>query len=782
MASESDVCLRAKCPHFEECFYQRARRDAATADVLVVNHHLLFSDLAVRRAQGNYTAPAVLPHYRRLILDEAHNLEEAATRHLGATVSRRGLFRVLRRLENRGKGVLPSLHSALEAGRGDLLAQAALDLLADRLIPALEGARERAGRVFGLLEELLRGQRTRCSAWRRTSPPTRWEPGVGGGALRPAEAPRHAAEGNRLLRERISVDEEARKALEAQLLELRGAANRLKASSSPCAATLRPGEDALRMVRWMEMRRDPRGGEPNLTLSAAPLDLSGVLREALLERIPTVVLTSATLATRRDFRFLRERLGSAEDDPVNEAIFPSPFDYERQALLVVPSDFPVPPGEADRRHDEATVAQRWSSRRSATAACSSSSPPIGRCARWRRGCGGAADRSRPLFVHGEAPRAQLVQRFVESGRGILLGTTSFWEGVDVPGRPLRGLVIPKLPFKVPLRAGHGGADRGHRGAGGNSFTRTCSPRRDPAEAGLRAAIRSRSDHGAVLILDGRIVRKSYGALPSGVAPAGAPGVGRWREVIHAELVEFYGAGSDGRGSLRDVRAGPGLDADSRGAAPVFLHLLVHSTPIPLPASPSKIVCVGRNYLEHARELGNEVPERPLIFLKPPSSLVGAGRPLCCRRQSEQVEHEGEIAVVIGKRPRSVPAARALEYVAGFAPLNDVTARDLQRTDGQWTRAKGFDTFCPIGTMTPADGVDPSPLEVICRVNGEVRQHGRASDMAFSIPVLIEYITSVMTLEPGDVIATGTPAGRRSAPRRGTWWRWRSRESERFATQ
>jgi 2-keto-4-pentenoate hydratase/2-oxohepta-3-ene-1,7-dioic acid hydratase in catechol pathway len=174
--------------------------------------------------------------------------------------------------------------------------------------------------------------------------------------------------------------------------------------------------------------------------------------------------------------------------------------------------------------------------------------------------------------------------------------------------------------------------------------------------------------------------------------------------------------------------------------------------------PSKIVCVGRNYLEHAKELGNTVPERPLIFLKPPSSLIADGEAIVLPSQSSRVEHEGEIAIIIGRTARDISAANALSVVAGYAPLNDVTARDLQKIDDQWTRAKGFDTFCPLGKMAPADGVDPSQLEVICSVNGEVRQRGRADEMAFSIPVLIEFITSVMTLEPGDVIATGTPAG------------------------
>ena len=174
--------------------------------------------------------------------------------------------------------------------------------------------------------------------------------------------------------------------------------------------------------------------------------------------------------------------------------------------------------------------------------------------------------------------------------------------------------------------------------------------------------------------------------------------------------------------------------------------------------PSKIVCVGRNYVEHARELGNEMPEQPLIFFKPPSSIIADGDAIVLPPQSQRVEHEGEIGVVIGKSARDVSADEAMSYVAGFVALNDVTARDLQRSDGQWTRAKGFDTFCPLGSTTPADGIDFSALEVICRVNDEVRQHGKASQMAFSIPTIIEYISSVMTLEPGDVIATGTPAG------------------------
>jgi 2-keto-4-pentenoate hydratase/2-oxohepta-3-ene-1,7-dioic acid hydratase in catechol pathway len=175
-------------------------------------------------------------------------------------------------------------------------------------------------------------------------------------------------------------------------------------------------------------------------------------------------------------------------------------------------------------------------------------------------------------------------------------------------------------------------------------------------------------------------------------------------------------------------------------------------------SPSKIVCVGRNYAAHAAELGNELPPRPLLFLKPPSALIGDGEAIVLPSASRDVQHEGELGVVIGRRARRVSAREALRYVAAYVALNDVTARDLQREDVQFTRGKGYDTFCPVGAHIAADGIDWSDLEIVCRVNGELRQRGRTRDMVFGVPALIEYISAIMTLEAGDIIATGTPEG------------------------
>src|SRR5713226_8124522 len=178
-----------------------------------------------------------------------------------------------------------------------------------------------------------------------------------------------------------------------------------------------------------------------------------------------------------------------------------------------------------------------------------------------------------------------------------------------------------------------------------------------------------------------------------------------------------------------------------------------------PVTPSKIVCVGRNYREHAAELGNEVPAEPLLFFKPPSSLLATEEPIRRLKLSQRVDYEGELAVVIGKKCYKVGADEDVRpYILGYTCLNDVTARDLQNKDGQWTRAKGFDTFCPVGPLI-TDEIDPwAGIEVETRVNGELRQQGITRDFIFPLEVIVRNISQVMTLLPGDLIATGTPKG------------------------
>ena len=177
-----------------------------------------------------------------------------------------------------------------------------------------------------------------------------------------------------------------------------------------------------------------------------------------------------------------------------------------------------------------------------------------------------------------------------------------------------------------------------------------------------------------------------------------------------------------------------------------------------PVTPSKIVCIGRNYRDHAVELGNDVPREPLLFLKAPSSLLAPGDSIRIPALSQRVDFEGELGIVIGRSCRKLAAdADVHPYIRGYTIVNDVTARDLQKTDGQWSRAKGFDTFCPVGPWISSD-FDVTAASVITRLNGEEKQHGTTSDLIFNIPTLIRYISQAMTLCPGDLIATGTPAG------------------------
>ena len=176
-----------------------------------------------------------------------------------------------------------------------------------------------------------------------------------------------------------------------------------------------------------------------------------------------------------------------------------------------------------------------------------------------------------------------------------------------------------------------------------------------------------------------------------------------------------------------------------------------------PVLPSKVCAIGLNYKAHAEEQGKPLPAEPMLFLKPSTSVIGPGETILMPPQSQRVDHEAELAVVVGRAARNVQAAEALEYVLGYTCANDVTARDLQSKDVQYSRAKGFDTFCPLGPHVVTD-LDGGKLDVICRVNGEVRQSSNTSDMVFTVEELIEYISAVMTLLPGDVILTGTPAG------------------------
>jgi ATP-dependent DNA helicase DinG len=547
VAAEPDLCGRLKCAHFDKCFLFRARREAAQADVIVVNHHLLMSDLAVRRAQQNWSDAAVLPAYRRLVIDEAHHVEDAAASHLGTTVTRRGLVRLLNRLDRKGKGLLTALTLRLSAQR-DLLTTASLDLVRARLAPAVHGAREKGARVFDVLEGMLteRGDTVMRLTDDFAAHPV-WAAGLRGALADVLGEIALLEDGLRLVRERLEADTARRDAVAPLLAEMRGVTRRLEALGDGLRRTLEPPADAEPSVRWLELR----GREANVAATAVPLDLAPILREDLFRRLDTAVLTSATLADDNGFRFLANRLGL--DDPAlapMTGVYASPFEYPRQAILVIPTDTPAPNADAPA-HLQAVV-------RIALDVTGASDGGIFVLFTSHRDVRLAAtelrargiERRWPLLVHGEDGRDALLRRFRESGRAVLLGTASFWEGIDVPGRALRGLVLARLPFRVPtdpLTAAH--CEEIEK-RGGDSFRDYMLPNAAlRLKQGFGRLIRTATDHGAVILCDPRVVTKSYGrGLLSGLPPARRV-VGVWGTVLD-DIRAFY---QDSTAETSDVR-------------------------------------------------------------------------------------------------------------------------------------------------------------------------------------------------------------------------------------
>ncbi len=542
VAAESDLCGRLKCPHFDACFLFRARRAAAQADVIVVNHHLLLADLAVRRASQNWEDAAVLPSYRRLVIDEGHHLENAAVAHLGSTVTRNALERLLARLERRGKGLLAALVQRLSS-RDDLLSAASLDLVHARLAPAVHAAREQGALVFDLLATVLaESGRSPLRLTAEFDGHAVWRAGLDPALTDLLREIVMLREGLRLVRERMETDERRAEEVAALLGEMRGVARRLEAIGDGLTRALRPPtEGAGATVRWLEAR----GRDRNVAAVAVPLDVAPILREDLFLKAETTILTSATLASEGRFTFIQERLGLDQPEVEPEtAVFPSPFDYASQAVLAVPSDLPAPnvDGEGHRLAVARIVADLAALSGGGLFALFTSHAEVRAVAELLRAEGTAA--RWPLLVHGDGSRDALLRRFRESGRAVLLGTSSFWEGVDVAGDALRALVIAKLPFRVPtepLTAAHCEAIAA---AGGDPFADYMLPHAAlRLKQGFGRLVRSTTDRGAIILGDPRVLTKGYGADLLDSLPPARRIIAPWAEV-RAALERFY---AEGRG-------------------------------------------------------------------------------------------------------------------------------------------------------------------------------------------------------------------------------------------
>ncbi|MBI4502528.1 MAG: helicase [Gemmatimonadetes bacterium] len=572
VSAEPDLCGRLKCPHFDACFVFAARRRAAEADVVVVNHHLLASDLAVRRAQENWQDAAVLPPYQRLILDEAHHLEDTAGQHLGANVTSWGVTRLLSRMERSGRGLIPALITEL-VQRDDALSAASADLLRQGMLPDVSAARERAERLFFLLAERLVTRRT--SVMRLTdafvSDPI-WREGLDVAVDGFVAILKRLRDGIETVADRMELEGDLDR--RSQLLnEMRGVVRRLESVSDGVLLTLRPtgltpgpaapllrSGQALRSaqgdaygrgerestpdasVRWIERRgTKPVGGLPfGVGLCSVPLNLAPVLKETLFDRVETVVLTSATLSTAGDFGFLKGRLGIdlLPSRIKYEQSLPSPFNFMEQCLFGVPTDIPDS-RSSEPGHDQAlaqAIIELGSASDGGMFVLFTSHAQLKRTAAAVREAVGSRW---PLLIQGEGQRDRLLRRFREAGSAILMGTDSFWEGVDVPGPSLRLLLLAKLPFKVPDEPLTAARLERIEALGGDGFRDYLLPNAAlKLKQGFGRLIRSRTDVGAVVLMDHRIVTKTYGRVLLESLPPARQVIGSWAEVRTA-VEDFF---------------------------------------------------------------------------------------------------------------------------------------------------------------------------------------------------------------------------------------------------
>jgi len=577
VSAEPDLCTRLKCPSYSKCFLYKARREAAQADVIVVNHHLLMSDVAVRRASNNWEEAAVLPAYKRLVIDEGHHLEDAAAAHLGMTATRRSLQRLFNRLDRRGRGILPALIGRLSAS-DDLLSTASLDLVHARLVPSVRAVREKSSFLFDLLETFLNesGQSVLRLTEQFANDPI-WKNGLRLALDDTLGEIQLLHEGLQLVRERIERSTRLDEQLAPLLNEMRAVIRRLQLAGDALKQALDPPKGDP-TVRWIEAR----GRERSAAVTSVPLDLAPVLREDLFKRAMTTVVTSATLAAgarerntmsdrgappNANFGFLAKRLGLTEPDvEPRTGLYPSPFRYGEQALLAVATDVPAPNVDAGAHQiasarlalDLAAAADGgmfvlFTSHRDVRAMASElRSRGIER--RW------------PLLVHGEDGRDVLLTRFRESGRAILLGTASFWEGVDVPGDALHALMIAKLPFRVPSEPVTSAHCEAIVANGGDAFVEYMLPHAAlRLKQGFGRLIRSATDRGVVVIADPRIVTKGYGRGLLEALPPARRRIGRWRDIV--EDVRAFYSDSNRHPEVAFASLEEGLHDEGSGLAP-----------------------------------------------------------------------------------------------------------------------------------------------------------------------------------------------------------------------
>ena len=560
VACESDNCTRIRCSHYNECFFYNARREATSADLLVVNHHLLFADLAVRGDTGRYNEAAILPAYGHVILDEAHNVEDVATDYFGTQVAKLGLLRLLGRFYSlrerdkvREKGLLPHLLARLrnldrkiEPG----LYSRIYAHVQGRLLTLREDLAHAVAQTFDDLAAWLGGEEPGAEQKVRFTPQVQERPEWRASILPAVQnLIREMGEFHQqlLLLEKWleSLDEPVAESLLSLTVELNALIDRLEMAAATLGEIF--GEPDGSRVRWIEITTGRTG--QRITLKQAPVNVANLLRERLFEKLQTVVLTSATLTTEKSFDYVKGRLGLDQMQPGRtlESILPSSFDYTRQVILGIPQDIPSP----DHRQFAAELGRlvlesiQISQGRALVLFTSYSM-----LRRIHQELAPALESAGiRALMQGEGPRHRLTEIFKQDKTSVLFATDSFWEGVDVAGEALENVILTKLPFSVPKEPVIEARIEAIEQAGGNPFLEYSVPQAViKFKQGFGRLIRSKKDRGSIMIFDRRVVDKTYGKIFLRSLPECRLAQGK-REQVFNEVKQFFQETSQrGRGA------------------------------------------------------------------------------------------------------------------------------------------------------------------------------------------------------------------------------------------
>lgn len=552
VCSDSDACGAAQCHGSSDCFVTKARREMAKADVLIVNHHMLFSDLAIKKETGNFSSLAVLPAYERVILDEAHSIEDSATEYFGTEVTRLGVIaligRFVRMEQRQERGLLAYIKLKLVQRAITMpmeQVEQVIGLIDNSLMPALAAAREAAMVLFSVLRSLAAercGQIGRDIQWRLTAevlqdPELRELYSVY--ALPAAEelrtAAKHAAELHQILKKIRPMEGEDESPLQMETVQLGSYSDRLIRAANTITELLGT-ELTPNTVRWIEL--DGRN-ENIVRVAQCPLEVSKPLAEWVYPNLKSVVMTSATLSVQHRFDFFSNRVGldQVTDREVDSAILDTPFDYQNQALLCVPRDLVAPDDRSFPEECESMIREILEITRGHAFILFTSFYALDHAYRTLE-----PDLRRlgiTALKQGAANRSQLIEQFRADTSSVLFGTDSFWEGVDVAGDALQCVILPKLPFRVPTEPVQQARAEAIELAGDNSFMRYTVPQAViKFRQGFGRLIRRKTDWGAVVVLDKRVLTRHYGRMFLASLPEMRTVTGPRRGVLLA-LTEFF---------------------------------------------------------------------------------------------------------------------------------------------------------------------------------------------------------------------------------------------------